>query len=98
MAHDARSDLPALAVSGFLIEAVVYAAVNPRVIDIVRDLFKRGVVQNDARKLGIAQNDRVSIFAEYMLEDATCGRAETGVTGRIAGKWWREDQRLPRKI
>ena len=65
MPKDVPSNLSALARRALLVEAVVHAAEDARVIDIVGDLLPARVVHHHVGYERVGQRDRVAVLAEH---------------------------------
>jgi hypothetical protein len=98
MSKDVRSNSSSLAGCGLHIEAVVDAAKDPRVVDVIGDLLPTRVVEHHVRHQRVSEGDGMSIRAEDVLEDATSRGAEAPMPGRIARERRCENQRLPVRI
>ena len=66
---DCGTDSPAQACAGDLISSKMYPAVNARVGNIVGNLLKRGVLQDDVGQRRVCQWDRMSGFAVKTSQD-----------------------------
>jgi hypothetical protein len=80
MPQDIRSYSSPLASGRLLIKPKVNTSENSPVVDIVRDLSPARIVEHDVRRGGIRKCDRVSTFAEQMLQNTASGRTETSVS------------------
>ena len=62
-----------------LVSSKMYPAVNARVRNVIRNLLKRGVLQDDVGHHRIGQGDRMSSFALETSQHFGCAVAGTAV-------------------
>src|SRR5579859_630692 len=88
-----RTNANALSSASFLVIAEMNSAIDPRIVDIVGDLFQLRVVQDHVRNPRIGQRDGISSTAEDLLDNLS-GAITCGCMGRgVARKCWRSDER-----
>ncbi len=76
---DCRADCPSQARSCVLVSSKMYAAIDACVVDIVVNLLKRGVLQNDGGHHGVGQRDGVSALAVQTPQDLGAAIGTAGV-------------------
>src|SRR5687768_14854100 len=70
-------------------------AVDPGVIDIIRNLLPRGVIENHARRVWAGQRDRVAALTIDVLEHLTSGARRARMVRRITGERRCDYERQP---
>ena len=83
---------PAQARTRNLVGSKMYSAVNARVGDVVGNLLKRGVLQDDVGHRRIRQRDRMSSLAVQPSQNLGSSTTCTAVVGGITRETWGRDK------
>ncbi|MFN2513500.1 MAG: hypothetical protein ABR568_19030 [Pyrinomonadaceae bacterium] len=90
------TNVSALALAGILIIAEVNPAKHARVGDIVDDGPEIGVLDDDARRIGMRHGDRMTAAAVGSLENLASRTASRPMCRGVAWEAWRGDVRSER--